>query len=214
MKHCNGQAHRNTWRIIVGRASVAALTGAVTAGLLQPAAAEEVTPPPVPAALEVPAGHEPFLVGHAAGTQNYVCLRSKPGFAWAFFGPQATLFDDDENQLTTHFLSPNPDEGGTPRATWQHSGDSSTVWAMAVGSSSDPAFVAPGAIPWLLLEPVGVEEGPTGGDSLSETTFIQRLNTAGGVMPASGCTRSADVGKKALVPYTTDYYFYKASDAD
>ena len=214
MKHCNAQAHRNTWRIIVRRASAAALSGALTAGLLQPAAAEEVTPPPVPADLEVPAGHEPFLVGYAVGTQNYVCLRSGPGFAWAFFGPQATLFDDDENQLTTHFLSPNPDEGGTPRATWQHSGDTSTVWAMAIGSSSDPAFVAPGAIPWLLLEAVGVQEGPTGGDSLSETTFIQRLNTAGGVTPANGCTRSADVGKKALVSYTTDYYFYKASDAD
>ena len=40
MKHCNAQAHRNTWRIIVWRASVAALTGALTAGLLQPAVAE------------------------------------------------------------------------------------------------------------------------------------------------------------------------------
>jgi hypothetical protein len=64
------------------------------------------------------------------------------------------------------------------------------------------------------LEVVGAQDGPTGGDSLSETTFIQRLNTAGGVTPATGCTRSADVGKKALVHYTTDYHFYKASDAN
>ncbi len=192
-------------------ACATAFAGALTAGLLQPAAAE-ITPSLVPADLEVPAGHEPVLVGHAAGTQNYVCLRSGPGFAWAFFGPQATLFDDDENQLITHFLSPNPDEGGTPRATWQHSGDTSSVWATAIASSSDPAFVAPGAIPWLLLEVVGAEDGPTGGASLSETTFIQRLYTAGGIAPASGCSRSADVGKKALVPYTTDYYFYEATD--
>ena len=44
---------------------------------------------------------------------------------------------------------------------------------------------------------------------LSKTTFIQRLNTTGGVAPADGCSTSADVGKQVLVPYTADYYFYK-----
>jgi hypothetical protein len=45
-----------------------------------------------------------------------------------------------------------------------------------------------------------------------ETTFVQRLNTSGGVAPApsTGCTQSTDVGKMALVPYTADYFFYKA----
>ncbi|MGH9893251.1 MAG: DUF3455 domain-containing protein, partial [bacterium] len=164
--------------------------------------------------LEVPPGNEAFLVGYAVGTQNYVCLPSGPGFAWVLFGPQATLFNDDEKQLITHFLSPNPDEAGAPRATWQHSRDTSTVWAIKIDESSDPAFVAPGAIPWFLLETVGAQDGPTGGDKLSETTFIQRLNTAGGVKPGSGCTQSTDVGKKALVPYTTDYFFYKATTSE
>ncbi len=50
--------------------------------------------------------------------------------------------------------------------------------------------------------------GPTGGGKLARTTFIQRVNTAGGVAPA-GCAASTDVGKKALVPYTTDYIFYR-----
>jgi hypothetical protein len=97
-----------------------------------------------------------------------------------------------------------------PRATWQHSRDTSTVWAVAIASSSDSIFVAPGAIPWLLLQVVGAQDGPTGGDKLSETTFIQRLNTSGGIAPSTGCTLSTDVGKKALVPYTTDYFFDKA----
>jgi hypothetical protein len=52
--------------------------------------------------------------------------------------------------------------------------------------------------------------GPTGGDKLQKTTYIHRLDTDGGVAPASGCAVATDVGKKALVPYTTDYYFYKA----
>jgi hypothetical protein len=47
---------------------------------------------------------------------------------------------------------------------------------------------------------------------LTKTTFIQRLNTSGGVAPAaSTCATAADVGKKALVPYSADYVFYNAS---
>ena len=97
---------------------------------------------------------------------------------------------------------------GTIRATWQDSRDTSTVWAMAIAASSDPAFVAPGAVPWLLLEVVGAQDGPTGGHRLTQTTFIQRLNTAGGIAPSTGCALATDVGKKALVPYTADYFFY------
>ena len=87
------------------------------------AAGEHVTPPEVPANLEVPAGHKPFRMWHATGTQNYICLAA--GQAWTFIGPQATLFDDDNDQTLTHFLSPNPVEGGVARATWQHSKDTS-----------------------------------------------------------------------------------------
>jgi hypothetical protein len=82
---------------------------------------------------------------------------------------------------------------------------------MAIATTSDPVFVAPGAIPWLLLQVVGAEVGPTGGDRLSETTFIQRLTTAGGVAPTTGCAQAVDVGRRALVPYTADYFFYKAA---
>jgi len=164
----------------------------------------------VPANIQVPAGNKAFLEGHAVGTQDYICLPSGSGFAWTFFGPQATLFNDDDKQVITHFLSPNPFESGMPRATWQHSRDTSTVWAVAITTSSDPDFVAPGAIPWLLLQMVGAQDGPTGGNKLLETTFIQRLNTSGGVAPSTGCTQSTDVGQMALVPYTADYFFYKA----
>lgn len=174
-----------------------------------------VTPPPVPAKLEVEPGNEAFLVGHATGTQNYVCLPSATGFAWSLFTPEATLFDDDDRQIITHFFGPNPFEGGTIRAVWQHSRDTSTVWARAVQSSTDAQFVAPGAIPWLLLnvKDVGAQAGPTGGRRLTKTTFIHRLNTVGGVAPATGCAESANVGNRAFVPYTADYFFYeKATD--
>ena len=78
-----------------------------------------------------------------------------------------------------------------------------------IRSSSDPNFVAPGAIPWLLLEAVVVGEGPTGGDKLLTTRLIQRLNTVDGVAPATGCARREDIKNRALVPYEADYFFYK-----
>jgi len=180
----------------------------LTLGLSQ--AEAQVIPPPVPANLEVGSGNTPFLIGHAIGTQNYVCLLRAGGFAWTFFGPQATLFDDHGQQLITHFLSANPDENGTMRATWQQSQDTSAVWALAVANSTDPAYVLPSAIPWLLLRVVGAEVGPTGGTALFATTFVQRVNTSGGIAPAAkSCGNAADIGKKALVPYTADYVFYR-----
>jgi hypothetical protein len=199
----------------------------------RPAAADPkgvIVVPAVPANLEVPAGNQVYLEGHAVGTQDYICLPCPnaitpaamcpaSGFAWAFYAPQATLFDIDvghDKQIITHFLSPNPAEGGTPRPTWQHSRDTSTVWVNSsvppAHFSTDQAFVAAGAIPWLLLPVAGTQVGPTGSDTLTKTTFIQRLHTSGGVAPAaSTCATAADTGKKALVPYTADYFFYKAS---
>jgi hypothetical protein len=106
----------------------------------------------------------------------------------------------------------------TIRVTWQDSRDTSTVWAKldtnldgspaSASASSDPDFVAKGAVNWLRLKAVGAEVGPDGGDTLSDTTFIQRLNTSGGLAPTD-CASSADAGKQAFVPYTADYFFYK-----
>jgi hypothetical protein len=181
------------------------------AGAGPQAAGPVIAPPAVPPNLIVPAGNQAFLLAHAVGSQNYACLPNGSGFSWTLYGPQATLFDDGRNQQITHFLSANPDENGAPRPTWQHSGDTSAVWAAPIPgrSSTDPAFVAPGAIPWLLLQAVGRELGPTYGHKMTSTTYIHRVNTAGGVPPADGCSLAGDVGKKALVPYTADYVFYR-----
>ena len=173
----------------------------------------EIAAPQVPTEIQVPAGNAAFLKGYAEGTQNYICLLSATGYSWKFTGPQATLFikfkwinGEVRQQITTHYLSPNPSEGGTPRATWQSSLDSSAVWAKAFG----PGFAVPGAIPWLLLEIMGSRKGPGGGDILTPTTFMQRVNTTGGMMPSTGCADAANVGVTAFVPYTADYFFYKA----
>ena len=78
-----------------------------------------------------------------------------------------------------------------------------------IASSSDAAFVKEDAIPWLKVEVVGAQAGPTGGQSISGTTFIQRLNTEGGVAPATGCALPTDIGHKAFMSYKADYFFYR-----
>ena len=197
---------------------VSVIAAGVLAAGLMPSNALAQTPtgievPAVPPNLEVPSGNIAFLKGFAIGTQNYICISAKKGQEWRFLGPQATLYltigGKVTQQISTHFLSTNPSEG-VARATWQDSSDTSRVWARAVQSSTDPVYVEASAIPWLLLAAVGTEAGPLGGTVLTQTTFIQRLNTSGGVAPSTGCQTGNDVGRVALVPYTTEYYFYRA----
>jgi hypothetical protein len=185
-------------------------------GVVTPAAdAERLAPPRVPRhTIEVPPGHEVFLVGHAVGTQNYICLPSKApaaGSAWVLFAPEATLFDHDGDQVITHFASPSQPAGDptNPLATWQAK-DNSTAWATKEKSLDSPS----GSIPWLLLKVVATTRGRAGGHRLTETTFIQRVNTTGGVAPAAGCSAASDTGNKNFVAYTADYVFYRPTESD
>jgi Protein of unknown function (DUF3455) len=205
---------------------VAALVLACAFGTVTHAAAETVTPPPTPAAITAPAGNSAFLVGHAFGTQGYICLPTSTGStSWTVNAarPEATLFTNvfgQPVQIITHFTSidanpnanaPNPVPLGG-NATWQSSFDTSKVWATAVGhinAGSDPASCPnTGAIPCLLLQSIGNQNGPTGGKFLAKTTFVQRLNTKGGSAPITACS----VGQTQLVPYTADYFFYRQDE--
>jgi Protein of unknown function (DUF3455) len=175
--------------------------------------------------LSPPQGNSEFLATKGVGTQGYVCLPSGSGVSFTVNNarPEATLFANiygEAFQVITHFLSPveNPNNVGPnpPRfgdATWQSSFDSSRVWAQKsnfITAGSDASCPNAGAIDCLLLQTIGTAQGPTGGKTLTRTTFIQRLNTKGGSAPATGCSTSADVGKQALVPYSADYIFFRA----
>ena len=179
-------------------------------GAMQAEERERITPPSVPANLEV-TGFKLFLKGHAIGTQNYICApaATPSGVDWLFIGPQATLFDDNFEQIVTHFFSRNPSRANAIQATWQHSGDTSAVWATRRDGSLDARYVAPGAIEWLVLDVSGAEPGPTAGEKLSSAVIIQRVNTRGGVKPpATECT-TVTVNTRNFVRYEADYYFYK-----
>ena len=222
MKHYNALSNQTSRRML-SIACATAVAIVFTGSLSQPAqAGGKVTPPDVPPNLHVEAGNKAFLKGEAQGTQNYICApsaASPTGVAYVLFTPEATLFsDDDGGQIITHFFSPNPDPRdpntnpavvapeGAIRATWVHSHDGSSVWAKL--HTNGAAVVDKNAIAWLLLDAVGVEDGPTGGDILAKTTFVQRVNTTGGLAPKSGCGSPGDLGNQAFIPYTADYFFY------
>jgi Protein of unknown function (DUF3455) len=187
-------------------------------------------PPVTPTAITPPEGSHLFLVGHAFGSQGYVCLPKDGSVSWTVNGarPEATLFATffgEPIQIITHFLSHNDDPKAPQpvafgNATWQSSFDSSKVWASAtpattIAAGTDASCPNTGSIACLLLTAIGTEDGPTGGKILSKTTFIQRLKTKGGsapANPATGCLTTSDVGHQVLVPYTADYLFYRPGE--
>ena len=115
-------------------------------GMASWATAQKAASPLTPALITPPPGNRVFLVGHAVGTQGYVCLPASTGASWTVSGsrPEATLFAGSPGhdvQIISHFLSPNssPNEFapkplpfGSP--TWQSSSDSSTVCGQTLSS--------------------------------------------------------------------------------
>jgi hypothetical protein len=189
---------------------------AVALGLpfVSPAAAqltERIVSPAVPSDIAAPGGFKPFLVGHAVGTQNYICTLTPTGLKWLFIGPQATIFDRTGHQSLTHFQSVNPGVDAI-QATWQHSRDTSAVWARRLNGSSDPHYVSPDAIEWLLLEVTGGSSLPESKARLLPARYIQRINTVGGKEPTVACT-DATLNQRQLVPYEADYVFFRQGHA-
>jgi hypothetical protein len=147
-----------------------------------------VLPPKVPAEIQPEAGNVPFEVGHALGVQIYACN----GTAWTFVAPRAVLITS-RLRVIHHFGGP----------TWQHQDGSSVV-----GQLVKPVTVDPKSIPWLLLSRKDSTEGKFG-NFLTPTTFIQRINTRGGLAPAASTCTTANAGAQKEVPYTADYFFWR-----
>jgi len=145
----------------------------------------------VPAALDPPADQKLAMTVRADGVQVYECRARKDGggFEWAFVAPEAALFDGRGKRLGTH--------GAGPYWQWQ---DGSAVIGTVKARADAPRG---GAIPWLLLSTTsGGGEG-----TLSKVASIQRVNTVGGVAPATGCGADSR-STLARVAYTADYRMF------
>jgi uncharacterized protein DUF3455 len=133
-----------------------------------------------------------YLAGHAVGVQIYRCTATA---GWTLVAPRADLYGDNGKLIATHFGGP----------TWQAK-DGSRV----VGRRDGEVSVDSSAIPWLRLVAASTSSGDDG-DRLAHTTYIQRVATTGGLAPAAGECNAATVGDVKEIPYTADYWFWKAT---
>ncbi|MEZ0309728.1 MAG: DUF3455 domain-containing protein [Ramlibacter sp.] len=176
------------------RATITSLVhyGAVVAAALAAACASTAGPVAnVPQNLQPGAAEKQVLVTAATGVQIYQCRAASAGAEpeWTFVAPEAELLDRRGAKLGIHYAGPH----------WE-SPDGSKVAASVAARADAPAT---GAIPWLLLNARSV--GTHG--VFSKVSSIQRVNTAGGTAPRSGCSR-ANAGALARIPYTADYVFF------
>src|SRR5262245_23880871 len=142
-------------------------------------------PSPLCDKVRVEEGNKLHLSMYAEGVQVY----RWDGASWVLVEPVATLFSnaDYTGKVGTHYRGP----------TWESNSGSKVVGTRLFGCSPDPT-----AIPWLLLEGVST----TGPGIFSSVTYIQRLNTTGGLPPAGP---GLYIGELAQVPYTAEYFFYR-----
>ena len=149
----------------------------------------------LPAAVQVPAGHSVFLESPHKGEINYQC-RIKAGTdnqaAWFFVGPDARMLTRQGKDIGRYF---------GPPATWDGADGSTVVGAQVAVSPNGAAN-----IPLQMLK----TSTTRGAGMLKATTYIQRVNTMGGVAPNLPCT-VASLGNSKFVPYTADYIFWKAN---
>jgi hypothetical protein len=135
--------------------------------------------------LRVQPGHKVAFQAYAEGVQIW----RWNGMAWVFVKPEAVLYASgkDNGIVGIHYAGP----------TWE-SASGSYVVAAVIDRTTPNAD----AIPWLLLGAVA-SDGPGIFDGV---TYIQRVNTRGGIAPAG----SGDFpGDEARVPYTAEYFFYR-----
>jgi len=144
-------------------------------------------PSPLCDRLQAQGGRVAFHV-YALGVQIY----RWNGASWVFVAPAARLFADAEyhGEVGIHYAGP----------TWESNSGGKVIASRLESCAPDPT-----AIPWLLLQTVSTE-GP---GIFHRVTFIQRVNTAGGLPPTAP---GAYIGAEEQVPYTAEYYFYRDQD--
>lgn len=164
------------------RILVALAVGSLALGGAATASAATASPK-APEAVKVPDGNRPLTTYFGDGVQIYGCTNG----AWALIQPAAVLSKHGQ-PVAIHSKGP----------VWTSTVDGSTVGAAAAASSPRE-----GAIPELLLK-ANLNNG-TG--IFGKVTYIQRLNTRGGLAPAGACAE----GAQTAVHYTADYAFWVAS---
>jgi hypothetical protein len=156
------------------------------------AIAASMAPPDVPQPIAVPGGHRPAMSLKGVGHLTYEC-RAKAGadgvHEWVFVAPDATLQDTSGKVVGKYYGGP----------TWEHN-DGGTITGKQLAVAPGTA----GAIPLQLVQTAPA----TGPGVFNGVTYIQRVNTMGGVAPKAACDGSI-AGNRQTVGYSADYVFFK-----
>jgi len=146
--------------------------------------------PPQCVSLQIDEGNQLAFHVYARGVQIY----RWNGDTWDFVAPVASLFAEQNyfGEVGNHYIGP----------TWESKSGSKVVGKRVLGTGCTPD---PSAIAWLKLEKVTT----SGSGIFSSVTYIQRVNTTGGLAPAAA---GSTVGEVQEVPYTAEYYFYRAQN--
>ncbi|MES1162724.1 MAG: DUF3455 domain-containing protein [Rhizobacter sp.] len=145
----------------------------------------------LPEAVRAPMGQKQLMATTGVGEITYECREKKDmagAHEWAFVGPVATLYSGDKKTVGKYYAGP----------TWE-AADGSKVSGKQVAVA--PAM--PGSIPLQLVK----ADPAMGAGAMTGVSYIQRLNTKGGVAPAMGCDAMSK-GKRQQVAYEADYVFY------
>jgi hypothetical protein len=145
----------------------------------------------IPEQIKPPSGNSPFLTVHAKGDQIYQCSLNDGVYSWQLQAPDARLFDQQGNVVGNHYSGP----------IWEYKEGSRVVGQVINKVNIDPGS----SISWLLVKVIEHK----GKGLFAEVSYINRINTHGGLPPLSGCD-SNHLGGEKRVPYTADYIFYQA----
>ena len=170
-----------------------ALVGTAGVALQSPSASASVdnnNGPELPEAcssIAVDEGNKLAFHVYAKGVQIY----KWNGSSWAFVGPEATLYAEENyfGEVGNHGVGPH----------WTSKSGSRVKAARVPNTGCRPD---PNAIEWLKLQMTET----SGSGIFSKVTFIQRTNTTGGMVP----TEPGTLNELREVPYTAEYYFYRA----
>jgi hypothetical protein len=149
-----------------------------------------ILPLPLCDSIQVPQGNKVSFHVYARGVQIY----RWNGATWDFVAPVATLFAEENyfGEVGDHYRGP----------VWESKSGSRVEGRRVPGTGCTPD---PTAIPWLLLS----KHETSGSGIFGSVTYIQRVNTTGGLVPSMPGSVEGEVKE---VAYTAEYYFYRAEN--
>jgi hypothetical protein len=138
--------------------------------------------------IRVPDGQDVVLRLTAKGAQVFRCERVEKTFEWRFRQPDAELFNAEGKPVGRHGAN----------FSFEHRDGSRLIGTVKAHDKAP----TPDTLPWLLFSTRSFGKG-----ELSGITYVQRIDTLGG-MPPPGCT-AQEANRLLRVEFSAVFVFYR-----